>query len=248
MLRSPFVAGRSRVAVRSAFRALSVIATAAILSGCYTARDPDVTGSLPVDYRQRHPITISQGDHELEVFVGGGRGGLNPGQRAEVLAFAQSWRRDATGGVTIRRPVGGPVERSAHDSLRQVLSILAASGVPNHGIGIQTYKAPDPKLATIHLSYPRVGAQAGPCGLWPNDLGPTYNPEHFRNRPYHNLGCATQQNLAEMVENKADLVQPRAEGPAYTGKRTYALDKWRRGESPATNYPNQNRGISQVGR
>lgn len=248
MHRPSRAANGARARSIAAVRAIAVMSAAVMLAGCYKAKDPSVTGSLPVDYRQRHPITIGQGDRELELFVGGGRGGLNPGQRAEVLAFAQSWRREATGGVTIKRPVGGPVERAAHDSLRQVLSILAASGVPNHGIGIQTYQAPDPRLSTIHISYPRVSAQAGPCGLWPNDLGPTYNPEHFRNRPYHNLGCATQQNLAAMVENKADLVQPRAEGPTYTGKRTFAIDKWRRGESPATNYPDQNRGISQVGR
>ncbi len=54
-----------------------------------------------------------------------------------------------------------------------------------------------------------MAAQAGPCGLWPDDLGPSNDMKHFDNQPYYNLGCATQRNLAAMVENPADLVQPR---------------------------------------
>ena len=36
------------------------------------------------------------------------------------------------------------------------------------------------------------------------------------NKPYYNFGCATQRNLAAMIDNPADLEQPRPETPAYT--------------------------------
>ena len=52
-----------------------------------------------------------------------------------------------------------------------------------------------------------------------------------------------------MVENPADLVQPRGETPAYTARRTIVLDKYRKGESTATVYPDENAGkISDVGK
>ena len=35
-----------------------------------------------------------------------------------------------------------------------------------------------------------------------------------------------------MVDNPADLVQPRGETPAYTARRSVAIDKYRKGESP----------------
>ena len=71
---------------------------------------------------------------------------------------------------------------------------------------------------------------------------------HFENQPYYNLGCATQKNLAAMVDNPADLVQPRAETPVYTGKRAFAREKWRKGESPVTVFPDSNKGaISDLG-
>ncbi len=65
---------------------------------------------------------------------------------------------------------------------------------------------------------------------------------------YYNLGCASQRNLASMVENPSDLVQPRAEIPSYTGRRTTVLDKYHRGEATATVYPDAQKGkISEVG-
>jgi pilus assembly protein CpaD len=45
------------------------------------------------------------------------------------------------------------------------------------------------------------------------------------------------------------LVQPRAETPIYTAKRTVGMDKWRKGESPATTYADTQKGaISDVGK
>src|SRR5262245_1400332 len=232
---------------RLATHGLALAALGAMLAGCQSAAN-DLAQSIPTDYRQRHPFVIKEAPQSLEILVGAGRGGLSPMQRAEVLAFAQTWRREATGGITIDRPVGTPNERAAADTLREVLSILTSVGIPNHGIGIKPYRAPGGKLAPIRLNHPKMVARVGPCGLWPEDLGPTLERSHFENQPYYNLGCAGQHNLAAMVENPADLVQPRAETPAYTNKRVFAREKWRRGESPVTVFPDSNKGaISDLG-
>jgi len=91
-------------------------------------------------------------------------------------------------------------------------------------------------------------ATAGPCGQWPANLGPGQDASYMENRPYWNLGCASQRNLAAMVDNPADLVQPRAETPVLTSRRATALDKYRKGEATATQYPDANKGkISDLG-
>jgi pilus assembly protein CpaD len=101
----------------------------------------------------------------------------------------------------------------------------------------------------MRLNYPRMVASAGPCGLWPHDIGPTLDREHNENLEYWNFGCATQRNLAASVENPADLVQPRGEVPAYTPRRTAVGEKYRQGSSPATQYVNPDKGkISEVGK
>ena len=188
----------------------------------------------------------------IELFIGRNRGGLTPTQRAEVMAFAHTWKREATGGLVVEVPVGTPNARAAADTVPEVRSILlGATGLPPNAVQMLAYHPDNPvKLATIRIKYPKMVAEAGPCGLWPDDLGPSVaNTEYFSNKPYWNLGCATQRNLAAMVADPADLVQPRGEGPAYTGRRTVVLDKYRKGESTATVYPQSDQAkISDLGK
>jgi pilus assembly protein CpaD len=235
-----------RRAIGVGVRGVLIATFAATLAGCNTTTVADTTGSIPLAYRDRHPIAMKEGKKSLTLFVGAGRGGLSPMQRAEVLAFAQNWKRDATGGITIDRPVGVANERAANDTLKEALSIIVQTGVPNNGIGIRPYH-PGPNHGTLRLNYPLMVADAGPCGLWPDDLGASNDVKHYQNQQYYNFGCSTQRNLAAMVAEPADLVQPRAEGPAYNAKRTFGVDKWRKGESPATTYPDAAKGaVSDV--
>jgi pilus assembly protein CpaD len=245
MIRVPIAActGIGAAAARLAMAA----SIAALLAGCHA--DREIIGSVPNDVRQRHPIAIREGAQTVEIFVGSNRGSLTPAQRADVLAYAHSWKRDATGGVVIEVPAGTSNEVAAAQTLREIRSILHAGGVPGYAIDVRPYRPRHPlKLATIRLNYPKMIATAGPCGLWPNDLGVTLDPSDIQNRPYWNFGCAYQRNMAAMVENPADLVQPRGEAPALAGRRSIVLEKYRKGESTATIYPDANKGkISTVG-
>jgi pilus assembly protein CpaD len=221
---------------------------AASLAGCYTAQQASIE-TVPTDYRQRHPITLQEGRRTVEVFVGSSRGALTPEGRADVLAFAGSWKREATGGILIDVPSGTPNDRAAGETTHEIQSILTSAGVPAQAIATRPYRPVDSnRLATIKLVYPKITAEAGPCGLWPNDLGPSDFAAWDGNKPYWNLGCATQRNLAAMVDNPADLAQPRAEGEVYAARRATVLDKYRQGQTTETQYPNATRGrISNVG-
>lgn len=227
-------------------RAALVAGLAAALAGCGARL---VSDPYPNDYRERHPIAISEGESSVELFIGRARGGLAPSQRADVSAFANTWAREGTGGIVLEVPTGTPNARAANDAVREVQAILSATGVPPQAVRVRSYQPESPaRLATVRLNYPKMVAKVGPCGLWPNDLGAAYERQYNENRQYWNFGCAHQRNLAAMVENPADLVQPRGETPIYTARRTTVIDKYRKGESSATSYPNPNLGkISSVG-
>jgi pilus assembly protein CpaD len=91
---------------------------------------------------------------------------------------------------------------------------------------------------------------AGPCGLWPEDLGPSIKDKsYFENKSYYNFGCAYQRNMAAMIDNPADLVQPRSETPAYTMRRTEGFEKYRQGTTTATAYPESDKAkLSETGK
>lgn len=216
----------------------ALIGTAVALGACTHTDDAVTTASIPDDYRLRHPIAIQEANQSIVVFAGQGRGGLNASQRTDVMGLAQAWLQEGTGVINIDVPVDTTNARAAADSAREIQALLAAAGVPPRGVVVRQYHPEDPRhLAAIRVSYPKISAVAGPCGLWPEDLGSSFkNKGYFENKSYYNFGCAYQRNMAAMVDNPSDLAQPRPETPPYTARRAIAFDKYRKGTSTATTY------------
>ncbi|HZD89812.1 MAG TPA: CpaD family pilus assembly protein [Pseudolabrys sp.] len=234
---------------RAALRFIALGGLAVTLAGCY--QQTVAENDYPWDVRERHPITLQQGRQTVEVFLGRYRGGLTPTQRADVLAFAQGWRHDATSGIVLDVPSNRDTGRAATASLHEIYSIFAASGVPHNAVRLRRYRAVSTTLASIKLNYAKLVANAGPCGEWPNDIGPGGGRVYASNRPYWNFGCAQQHNIAAMVANPADLVQPRATTPAYEARRSAAIEKYTKGDNPTSSgdYQNDDKAkISDLGK
>jgi pilus assembly protein CpaD len=229
----------------------ALIGIAVALGACTHTEDAVTTASIPEDYRLRHPIAIQDANQSIVVFIGQGRGGLNASQRADVMGLAQGWLHEGTGAINVDVPVDTPNARAAADSAHEIRSLLAAAGVPPHGVVVRPYRPDDPRhLPAIRLSYPRISAVAGPCGLWPEDLGPSVkNKSYFENKSYYNFGCAYQRNMAAMVDNPSDLVQPRPETPPYTARRNASFEKYRKGVATTTTYPEADKAkLSDTGK
>ncbi len=230
-----------------ALRLATLGGLAVVLAGCF--QHTDTVDNYPFDIRQRHPITLHQGRHSVEVFLGEYRGGLNPGQRADVLSFAQGWRHEGTGGIVVDVPSNRRMARSAADTLHQIYSIFAASRIPRNAVYVRHYRAENNALASIKLNYSKLVASAGPCGLWPKDIGPGGGKDYQENHPYWNFGCSMQHNIAAMVANPADLVQPRGTTPAYEERRSVAIGKYAIGSDPSGQYSDYEKAkISDLGK
>jgi pilus assembly protein CpaD len=232
-------------------RSFGALIAMSIALGACSVTEQEVVATVPNDYRLRHPIAVEEANRAIVVFVGRERGGLSEAQRADVMGLARRWVHDGTGSIIADVPVGTPNARAAASAFHEIRSVLAAGGVPARGITLRQYHPDDPAfLPPIRLSYPRIMAVAGPCGEWPADLGPSImDPSYGENRPYYNFGCATQRNLAAMIDNPADLEQPRSETPPYTMRRNAAFEKYRKGESTTTNYPETDKAkLSDTGK
>ena len=182
----------------------ALVGLSAALGACQQTTEI-VTATVPTDYRLRHPIAVQEGSHSIVVFVGNARGGLSAPQRNDVMGLAQTWVREGTGGIIADVPVNTQNARAASATYREIRSVLAAGGVPSNAIMLRQYQPEDGRiLPTIKLSYPKIAATAGPCGLWPEDLGPSLQDTGYNeNRPYHNFGCATQRNLCLLYTSDA---------------------------------------------
>ena len=229
----------------------ALVVVSAALGACAKNGGEVVTASVPDDYRLRHPITIQETNRSILIFVGHARGGLSAPQRIDVTGLAQTWLREGTGEIVADVPIDTPNARAAAASFREIKAVLTASGVPSRGVTLRQFRPADPLvLAPIRLSYSRIAAVAGPCGLWPEDLGPSIKDSGYNdNKPYYNFGCAYQRNMAAMIDNPSDLVQPRPESPAYTARRTASFAKYRKGEPTTTVYPEADKAkLSDTGK
>jgi pilus assembly protein CpaD len=210
-----------------------------------------VVAQVPEDYRLRHPIAIQEANRSIVLLVGHARGGLSATQRADIAGLAQTWMSEGTGAIVADVPIDTPNARAAESAFREAKAVLEAGGVPSDGIKLHHYTPDDPRtLATVRFTYPRMAAATGPCGTWPDDIGPSIKDRsYFENKSYHNFGCAYQRNMAAMVANPSDLLQPRPETPAYTVRRTEGFEKYRKGAPTTTEYPEADKAkLSDTGK
>lgn len=197
------------------------------LSGCGgMGKDSMSTGSIPDDYRTRHPIVVTDVQHSLDLPVAQGSNRMTIGMSDTVTGFAQDYRNASTGYVQVMVPQGSANATAAASVVRQVRGVLIAKGVPATKIIERPYQAQaQGDAAPIRLSYVATTAVAGPCGQWPEDLA----NDTTQNKNWENFGCASQANLAAQLANPSDLIAPRGMTPIDADRRTQVINNYRTG-------------------
>jgi pilus assembly protein CpaD len=200
---------------------LVVAAAGAILAGC-THIEPAmidrhiIVGSVPEDYRTVHPIAIEEGVETLDVPVGLNSIRLTEGMRGNIAAFVQGYLKSGGATMAVVSPAGSGNQAAAHGLGGEIQAELVADGIRPGEIQLRSYRAaPSEATAPIRLAYSRIGAHTAQCGPWPDQFN-----RNTANRNYYAFGCATQQNLAAVVDNPTDLLYPRAMTPADAVRRT----------------------------
>lgn len=206
----------------SAIAAALVVATA--LTSC-ARPDRQTTNSIPDDYRTRHPITLAEVEHNLDVPIAAGDRHLRDGTDDLIRGFAQDYTALSAGTMQIIVPSTSANAGAAHALKGKVRKVLIDAGVKSGRIVITSY---EPKHANasapIRLSFVAVTAITGECGQWPSDL---FGPSIIDNTNWENFGCASQQNLAAQIANPADLVGPRGMTPIDAQRRAEVIRVYR---------------------
>ncbi|MEM7299448.1 MAG: CpaD family pilus assembly lipoprotein [Pseudomonadota bacterium] len=208
-----------------------LISTGSLITGCanYSKRHYTV-GSVPDDYRTRHPIVISEQEETMDVPVASGSYDLPLATKSSITGFANEFRKSASGTIRVMIPSGSSNEGAAQKVATKIVRMLKKNGIPRRRIVTAPYFAgQNGAAAPIRLAYASIKANVKGCGQWPDDL--TNSSE---NRQYHNFGCASQNNLAAIIANPSDLLGPRGTTSTDAGRRGTVLDKYRQGEDTAT--------------
>jgi pilus assembly protein CpaD len=125
----------------------------------------------------------------------------------------------------------------------RIYDVLVGAGVRPGSIDFRAYPAgPSETNAPVRLAFNKITASVEGCGAWTDRL-----ENDVSNRNYKNFGCATQANLAAMVDNPLDLLYPRALAPADAARRSTALDNYRKGDAYTSKQKLGEGEISEVG-
>jgi pilus assembly protein CpaD len=197
------------------------------------------SASQNFDVQERFPITVEPQVATLAVQVDGDLNDLARGEDARIATFAERWKARGQGLINIAAPSGGPGGRTG--ALEQVKKVLSASGVASSAVHVTAYDpASGDTQAPISLSFVAYAATAPDCGdSWPDNLA--YDP---RNTPHSNFGCSTQHNLAAIIADPRDLIEPRPSTPSDATRRSDVLDKYQRGLLTQTKRDTSDAGTS----
>ncbi len=199
-----------------------------LISGCAnSSRDHFTVGAVPEDYRTRHPIVVSESEVAEDIPVGINMRELSFRDYNVVNVFAARFLRSGGRTMQVMVPSQSVNEVAAKRISRQIVSTLVARGVTRSQILTTTYHAGShSNAAPVRMSYLALAANVGQCGKWEENIIADGD-----NRQYQNFGCATQNNLAKMIANPADLLGPRGESPIDASRRDTVITNWRKNGS-----------------
>ncbi len=195
--------------------------------GACASVPPPPDGPATASAADRHRIEVTQAAERLELPVSAGDTTLSSGERASLQSFASGYLRYGHGALVLSTPSGGANAESASVLAHGARMALVEAGVSYAAVAGSTYDASGQSEAPIIVSFARFEAHAPECApLWEQDLAHQSN-----NQAWESFGCATQANLAAMVEDPADLLQPRDAEPRDGGRRATVMEAYRDGQS-----------------
>lgn len=195
------------------------------LGACASVPPPDLTRIAAPTAADRHQPTAVRAIQTEAIEVAPGQTELSHADRATLRSFASDYLRYGHGALVVETPSGGANADAASLLAHEARRALVDAGVSYAAIAGST-REPIAENAPILVSFSRYEARAPDCApLWEQDLGHQSN-----NQPWDSFGCATNFNLAAMVEDPADLDHPRDEDPRDSGRRTTVMEAYRAGE------------------
>ncbi len=174
-------------------RTLLVSVAAVSAAGCATKFN-GAEHALSIE--EEHPISVDSQTVTMTMAPGAALTSLD---RARLRAFADAYMRDGHGALTVTTPGAGD------DQVADIRASLREFGVPEEQVAASTYRAGDGSTTDLILSYTHYIATPSACGVWEG-----MRERDFRNMRSPNFGCSARNNLAAMIGDPRDLVEPAA--------------------------------------
>ena len=216
-------------------RSAALVLAAALAAGCQSmpANNEDLTANVGEQYYQRYPIEVEKGSMRMQVPTNQGSR-FTASRENEIRKFVARYPSTAAGQLVISTPTGGG--RKATAIAARVSHIASQENVPPSAIAHKRHSGA--AGSPVVVAYQRYFAVTDKCGNWSKNIAVS-----GENRPYKDLGCSTQHNLAAMADNPRDLVTPRASGPLKGARNDVVYGKYIKGEKTSSQTDSEASGV-----
>lgn len=212
-------------------RTLTQVAIAALSMVTLAACSTPTASTGPVINNNK--VQVAESIERLELYTRPNGLELSARDKAAVDLFLQSYGRRGNGPLYVNLPANaqsGLGVQQAQSLIRQSLSV---NGLGRASVQTGQYQTAYGTPAPVVLSYRTLRTVPQDC-RFSGDLSDTYN-----NQPYDSFGCSQAANLAAMIGDPRQLLDPYEMTISDSQRRQTVYDRYIEGENPASTQPDR---------
>jgi len=170
-----------------------------------------------------HPIAVEPSFRELKVQFAGGADGISAEDAVKFDAFLADFRAHGNGSLGVSVPNGA----SSRAAITFFGERAASTGISRDKILVSTHDVTGGDMR-VTVNYIAYTASTAACGDWSEDL--SFSADNLTPK---NFGCSVQHNIAAMVSDPRDLLEPRRFDPADANRAGTVVTNYEQGKPTA---------------
>lgn len=198
-----------------------------LVTGCQTPMPS--AGPTPFN----HKIQIAESIERLELYTRPTGLELSARDQVAVTQFLEAYSQQGEGPIYINMPSSTANGIGAQQAQALIRQSLRGIGLPAAPVQSGQYQAAYGAPAPVVVSYRTLKTVPQDCRKM-GDLAYSYT-----NQPYSSFGCFHSANLAAMIQDPRQLIQPYDMTVPDSQRRQTIYDKYIKGENPASEHPDR---------
>ncbi len=175
----------------------------------------------------RNSVNVAESIERLELYTRPDGMELSARDKLAVAQFLDGYARSGDGNLYINRPASAMSGLGTQQAEAVIRGLMAQGGLNPGAIKTGQYASRPGAPAPVIVSYRTLRAIPQDC----REMGNLTRT--FSNQPRANFGCFQAANLAAMVTDPRQLLEPYATGQPNAQRRQVVYDKYIQGEPTA---------------
>jgi len=191
------------------------------LSACATPTETFAPSSL------RNAVQVAESIERLELYTRPDGLELSARDKLAVAQFLDGYARSGDGPLYVNRPVNALSGLGTQQAESVIRGLMAQGGLNSNAVQTGQYASRPGAPAPVVVSYRALRALPQDCRAM-GSLTDTYS-----NQSRAGFGCFQSANLAAMITDPRQLLEPYAQGQPNAQRRQVIYDKYIQGETTA---------------